>query len=125
MKMRVGHRQAEGSAATTSLAAKVTAAGFLVGSSAHAVGLLLMGFGIELYGAGYPPWRHVVFVVVDAVVAWISARRPSVRVFPLAAFCVDQIVEHGVRPVGVLVFVSVVAAVAERWPRRRSSLRQS
>jgi hypothetical protein len=125
MEMRVSHRQTTGSAAATSLAAQVTAAGFLVGSSAHAVGLLLMGFGIELYGAGYPPWRHVVFVVVDALVAWISARRSSVRVFPLAAFCVDQIAEHGVRPVGVLVFVSVAVAVAERWPRWRSSLRQS
>jgi hypothetical protein len=98
-----------------SLAARLTAIGFALGSAAHAASWVALWWGAEWYGPGYPPWRHVLFALVDAATAWISIRHPRWRVFPLAAFFIDQIVEHGVQPVGVLVMVAAVAAAYERW----------
>ena len=98
-----------------SLAARLTAIGFALGSAAHAASWVALWWGAEWYGPGYLPWRHVIFALVDAATAWISIRHPRWRVFPLAAFFIDQIVEHGVQPVGVLVMVAAVAAAYERW----------
>ena len=99
------------------LAARLTAIGFALGSAAHAASWVALRFGVEWYGPGYPPWRHIVFTVADATTAWISIRHPRWRVFALSAFFIDQFVEHGVRPVGVLVLAAAIVAAYERWQR--------
>jgi hypothetical protein len=96
------------------LVGKATAIGFALGGVAHATAWLLLLFGIELYGPAYPQWRHVVFVSIDASIAWLAARHSKWLVFALVAFLADQIWEHGVEPVAVLVMMAALAAGVER-----------
>ena len=97
-----------------SLVATATAIGFALGSVAHATAWLLLSFDIELYGPGYPQWRHVVFASIDASIAWLAVRHSKWLVFALVAFLADQIWEHGVEPVAVLVMMAVLATGLER-----------
>ena len=101
-----------------SLTARLTAVGFALGSAVHATAWVPLWFGIELYGPDYPPWRHVVFTVVDASIALIAVRRPRWLVFALVAFLVEQVRAHGVQPTSVLVAIAAIAAGVERWRSR-------
>ena len=76
--------------------ATITGVGFALGSLEHATGLILLAFHIELF-SGYPAWRHAVFTVVDASIAWVAMRRPDRLFLPLCAFLVEQVVTNGVR----------------------------
>jgi hypothetical protein len=75
---------------------------------------LLLFFRIELYGPGYPHWRHAVFALIDASIVWLAVRRPEWLVFALVAFLTDQIWEHGVQTITVLVMLAVLAVGLER-----------
>jgi hypothetical protein len=99
--------------ARPSLVAKATAIGFALGSVAHATAWLLLLFD-ELYGPGYPQWRHVLFASIDASIAWLAVRHSKWLVFALVAFLADQILEHGVGPIAVLVMMAALAAGVER-----------
>src|SRR4051794_16373496 len=73
---------------------RLTALGFAVGSTVHAVGFALLAWGIELYGPDYPVWRHVVMALVDASIAWIALRLTPWLVFALLAFLAEQLLVH-------------------------------
>ena len=72
---------------------RLVAIGFALGSLEHAVGLILMGFGVHLYS--YPAWRHAAFVVADSVIAYVAARRPERALWLLTAFLIEQLATHG------------------------------
>jgi hypothetical protein len=69
--------------------------GFGFGALEHAVGLVGLWLGWEMY-AGYPWWRHAAFTAVDASIAWVAFRRPDRLFVPLLAFLVEQIATNGV-----------------------------
>jgi hypothetical protein len=105
-----------------SLARRLTAIGFALGSAAHTTGWVLLWWGIAWYGPGYPASRHVAMACFDASIAWIAIRRPAWLVFALAAFLAEQVWANGVhvKTIGELVVVSVAALFAawERWGSR-------
>jgi hypothetical protein len=71
--------------------------GYALGSLTHAAGWFLLLFHIEIYGAGYPAWRHAAFTVVDASISWIAVRHPDHLFLPLLAFFIEQSATHGVQ----------------------------
>jgi hypothetical protein len=97
-----------------SLAGRLTAIGFALGGTIHATAWVLLLFGVELYRPGYPPWRHVLFALIDASIASIAVLRPGWLVFALVAFLADQLWEHGVEPAAALVTLAALAAGLER-----------
>lgn len=110
----------------------IVAVGFTLGCLAHAIGLVLLLFGVEWYGAGYPAWRHAAFTCVDALVAYLAFRRPERLFVPLAAFLIEQIAVNGTfawrtwRATGeivwaipaMLVLISAATVIAARERRR-------
>ena len=54
------------------------------------------------------------FALIDASIAWLAVRRPEWLAFALVAFLTDQIWEHGVETVTVLVMLALIAAGLER-----------
>jgi len=108
--------------------------GYALGSLVHATGWFLLLFHIEMYGSGYPAWRHAAFTVADASVAWIAVRHPDHLFFPLLAFFVEQSATHGVQawrnwtsmgqiPWGtgamLSLFLSATVAAGIRWRQLR------
>jgi hypothetical protein len=98
-----------------SAAGWLTGVGFALGSTVHAVSGVLLWWGFEIYGPGYPSWRHAAFALIDAAIACVAWQWPKWLVFPLAAFALDQLIEHGVTPVFVLVMIAVAFAIHGRW----------
>jgi hypothetical protein len=98
---------------------KLTALGFVIGAVTHTVAIGLFMSGIELYGPGYPWWRHLVMAALDAAVAWIALRRTTWLVFALLAYVAEQIAVNGLKPTGVLIVVAALLAGRERWGARR------
>jgi len=74
---------------------RVIAVCFALGCLLHAIGFALMLFGVELYGAGYPAWRHAAFVLADALIAYLAFRRPERLFVPLLAFLIEQVAVNG------------------------------
>jgi hypothetical protein len=72
----------------------IVAIGFALGSVEHLIGLVLLGFHIEMY-AHYPAWRHAAFTAVDAGIAFLAFTRPRRLFVPLLAFLVEQILING------------------------------
>jgi hypothetical protein len=112
----------------------LVAVGYALGSLVHATGWFLLLFHIELYGAGYPAWRHAAFTVADASIAWIAVRRPDWLFFPLLAFFLEQGATHGIQAwhqwtskgqipwgtgVMLLLFLSATVAAGIRWRHLR------
>jgi hypothetical protein len=93
----------------------LTGVGFALGSTVHAVSGVLLFWGFEVYGPGYPGWRHVTFSLIDAAIACIAWQVPRWLVFPLVFFAIDQAIEHGVTPVVMLVTIAAAFAAHERW----------
>jgi hypothetical protein len=65
-----------------------------VGSMEHAVGLVGLLFGWQMY-ANYPLWRHAAFASVDASIAWLAVRQPRRLFLPLLALLAEQIATNG------------------------------
>jgi hypothetical protein len=74
--------------------ARVVAIGFAIGSVEHLVGLVLLGFHVEMY-ANYPGWRHAAFAGADAAIAFIGFSRPHRLFFPALMFLIEQIAING------------------------------
>ena len=92
----------------------VIALGFAAGSLVHSTGLVLLAGGIELYGPGYPAWRHAVMAVVDALIACIAVWRPAWLIVALPAFLAEQVLVNGVGLTPVVVLIAWMALLAER-----------
>jgi hypothetical protein len=75
---------------------RLIAIAFALGSLMHATAWLLLTFGVELYGPGYPAWRHAAFTVADAFIAWVALRHPHRLFFALLAFSIEQLATNGV-----------------------------
>lgn len=85
----------------------------------HAVSFVLLAGGIELYGQGYPAWRHVVMALVDASIVWIALRLTPWLVFALLAFLAEQLfVNRRFETTSGLVLVAAILAGWDRWSRR-------
>jgi hypothetical protein len=54
---------------------RLAAAGAVVATAIHLAGLTIPAFGAANY-PGYPAWRHVLFVGIDASLAVLFLRRP-------------------------------------------------
>ena len=93
----------------------LTGVGFALGSTVHAVCGVLLCWGFEVYGPGYPGSRHVAFALIDATIAGIAWQKPRWLVFPLLSFAIAQAIEHGVTRVVVLVTVAAGFAAYDRW----------
>ena len=99
---------------------QLIALGFALGSSAHALGFVLLStWGIKWYGPTYPAWRHLVMASVDLLIVWIALRRPSWLVVALALFLVEQLVVSGfhLEATPFFVLIAVVVAAWEKWFR--------
>jgi hypothetical protein len=73
---------------------QVVAAGFAAGALAHAWWLL--GTLLNLAPLpGYAAWRHAPFVLIDAGLAYLAARRPRLLLLPLVALLAQQATTHG------------------------------
>jgi hypothetical protein len=107
------------------IARRLTAAGFVLGSTVHLIALAVSAGGIMWYGADYPWWRHVVMASIDLVVAWIVTRRGSLAVPVLLAFAAEQFLVNGVTLTGVLVAIAAAAVAGgdSAVNRRRSARR--
>jgi hypothetical protein len=57
--------------------------------------LVLLGFGVQLYGADYSWWHHAFHVGSDALIAWVAVGRPHWLASFLFAFLFEQIVTVG------------------------------
>jgi hypothetical protein len=111
----------------------LVAIGFALGSLEHAIGFVLLLFGVEMY-AGYPAWRHAAFTVVDALIAFLAITRPHRLLIPLLAFLIEQILINGAyawrtwRTTGeilwvVPVMIALIAAARVIAARERTRMR--
>jgi hypothetical protein len=76
------------------LAFRLAAAGAVVAVGIHVAALAIPAFGAAHY-PGYPAWRHVVFVAIDAAAAWLFLRRPAWFVWAFGALTLQVLYSHG------------------------------
>lgn len=94
---------------------RLTALGFAVGASAHAIGFALLLGGITLYGPTYRAWRHVAMISIDVAMVWIALRFARWLAFALLAFLIEQLVVNGIGTTAVFAAVAFVFAAREKW----------
>ena len=82
------------SAGVSARPTRIVAILFALGSLEHAVGFVLLLFGVEMY-TNYPAWRHAAFTCVDALIAYLGFRRPDRLFLPLLAFLIEQCAVNG------------------------------
>jgi hypothetical protein len=80
--------------------------------------LVLFFGGIELYGPGYPHWRHIVMILIDVAIAVIAAQQSAWLVVALLAFLAEQLTVNGLGLTSFLVLIAAIAAGRENWNRR-------
>ena len=97
-----------------SITQKLIALGFAAGCLVHSTGFLLLLVGIELYGPGYPAWRHVVMAAVDAAIACIVVWRPAWLIVVLPTLITEQLLVNGI---GLTPAVVLIAWIAVLWER--------
>ncbi len=103
---------------------RTVAAGSLVAALYHALAAL------GLLSGGGPAWRHALFTVIDAGLAWALVRRPRWLVFPAALLTVQQFTSHGRAAVtqwqaehtvdwlSIVLLVALTTTVAVLWQER-------
>jgi len=77
------------------LAFRLAAAGGVVAAGIHAAALAVPAFGRAAYSPTYQAWRHVVFVMIDATVAWLFLRRPRWFVWAYGVLTLQVLCSHG------------------------------
>jgi hypothetical protein len=113
---------------------RIVAIGFALGSLEHAVGFVLLLFGVEMY-TNYPGWRHAAFMCVDALIAYLAVRRPERLFMPLVVFLIEQVAVNGtyawrtwrttgeiVWAIPVMIAVIGAATVIAAQERRRATI---
>jgi hypothetical protein len=106
---------------TSSRVARIIAAGFAAGATVHAVGFVLIWFGIYWYGPGYPPWRHAVMATVDSSVAWVALKRPIWLFVALPPWIAEQWVMNGFGP---FTLIAVIFLIALAWEHSCGTVRR-
>jgi hypothetical protein len=61
----------------------------------HCAALVLPTFAETAYSAGYPIWRHVLFVIIDVSFAGLLLWRPIWLIWPYTVLAVQQLKGHG------------------------------
>lgn len=121
--------------------ANLVGIGFALGSLEHAVGFVLLLFGVAMYGPGYPAWRHAAFTCADALITYLAFRHPQRLFVPLVIFLAEQVVVNGsfavrawrtrgeivwtVPVMLVLISAAIVIAAQERRRYRRTVVLRS
>jgi len=101
---------------------RLVAVVFALGGVAHLSGVVLMPWGWELYGSGYPWWRGLVMAVVDVGVATIALCRPAWLIVALSGFLIEQLIVNGWGVEQGLVLVAIVVELFARRPPRSPAL---
>ncbi len=63
----------------------------------HAAALSIPGFAKAAYPATYPPLRHVAFVIVNSLAAFLFLKRPRWFIWPYLVLTAQVLQGHGVR----------------------------
>ena len=74
---------------------RVAAAAAATAAAYHATAIAVPAFARIAYPPGYPTWRHVVFVLIDANLAWLLLRRPIWLIWPYSVLTAQVIYSHG------------------------------
>lgn len=74
---------------------RLAALGALVAAGIHLAALAVPAFAAASYPPGHPAWRHVLFVAIDSLVAWLFLRRPAWFVWAYAVLTAQVIYGHG------------------------------
>jgi len=93
---------------------------FAAGAAVHATGFMLIGLGVDLYGPGYPAWRHAVMAIVDASIAWTAMRHPRWLFVALPAWAAEQALVNGFGFFPIAALVAVAGLAWEQWCRGRA-----
>ena len=105
---------------TNSSVARVVAIWFAAGAAVHATGFILIWFGVDLYGPGYPAWRHAAMALVDVSIAWVAVHHPRWLFVALPAWAAEQALVNGFGFFSSVALVGVAAVAWERWCRGRA-----
>ena len=95
----------------------VIAIWFAAGAAIHATGFMLTWFGVDLYGAPYPPWRHAVMALIDAAIAFVAMRRQRWLFIALPAWAAEQALVNGVGFFSIMALLATAGLAWERWCR--------
>jgi hypothetical protein len=70
---------------------------FGLGVLYHAAALSIPAFAKAAYPATYPPLRHVAFMIVNSLAAFLFLKRPRWFIWPYLVLTVQVLQGHGVR----------------------------
>ena len=73
------------------------AAGFTLAGLYHLAALAIPAFARVAYPPMYSALRHVIFVIVDSLGAWLFLRRPRWLIWPYLVLTLQVLQGHGVR----------------------------
>ena len=73
------------------------AAGFALAALYHLAALAIPAFANIAYAPMYPPLRHVTFVIVDSLGAFLFLKRPRWFIWPYLVLTLQVLQGHGVR----------------------------
>ena len=88
---------AEGTASHYGILFRLMAVGCAAVAFYHLAALAIPAFDKIAYSPGYPPLRHVTFVIVDSFVAFLFLLRPRWFIWPYLALTAQVLRGHGVR----------------------------
>ncbi len=76
---------------------RLLAAGFALAALYHLAALAIPAFGRIAYPPTYPTLRHITFVIVDSMAAFLFLLRPGWFIWPYLVLTVQVLRGHGVR----------------------------
>jgi len=74
---------------------RLASAGAVVATLIHVTALAVPSFNELIYSATYPWWRHVIFIGINATLAWLLPNPPSWFVWPYAVLTLQVLQSHG------------------------------
>jgi hypothetical protein len=76
---------------------RLMAAGCAMAAVCHVAALAIPAFGKMAYAPGYPPLRHVTFVIVDSLASFLFLSRPRWFIWPYLVLTIQILQGHGLR----------------------------
>lgn len=84
-------------ASHSSIPFRLVAVSFGLAVLYHAAALAIPAFAKVAYPATYPPLRHVAFIIVNSLAAFLFLKRPRWFIWPYLALTAQVLQGHGVR----------------------------
>jgi len=84
-------------ASHSSIPFRLMAVIFVLAVLYHAAALSIPAFAKAAYPATYPPLRHVAFIIVNSLAAFLFLRRPRWFIWPYLVLTAQVLQGHGVR----------------------------